>query len=115
MIELYHLNLKSNIADLESSDEEEPSEFLSPGKVSSFGSNRKGSITGVLAEKRDLTIRELLMGTFRSSKSRYVFNIHSDLTHTIPNNLVKYNKFEGINKQAFIFKYLDTIYLISSI
>ena len=66
MIELYHLNLKSNIADFDSGGDED-SWNSSPEKGNRVGLNRSGSVTGALAEKKDLTIKELLKGSFKNS------------------------------------------------
>ena len=73
MIELYHLNLRSNIADFESSESsdepEEDENSLSPPVSKKANLNRKSSVTGAFAEKRDYTIRELLTGKIKSLKS----------------------------------------------
>lgn len=73
MIELYHLNLRSNIADFESSESsEEPFEdedSLSPPADKKEKLNRRSSVTGAFAGKRDYTIKELLTGKIKSLKS----------------------------------------------
>jgi hypothetical protein len=67
MVELYHLNLRSNIADFQSSDEEEeqPNKQAKPGDLV-----REESITGTFSKKREYTVREMLEHKFLQSEKK---------------------------------------------
>ena len=66
MIELYHLNLRSNIADFQSSDEEEPQE----DQPSPEDLMLEESITGTFSKKREYTVREMLEHKFLESEKK---------------------------------------------
>lgn len=65
MIELYHLNLRSNIAGLEESETEQNG---SPVANSPPGMQKRKSVTGSFHEKKDYTIRELIELAFNKDK-----------------------------------------------
>lgn len=65
MIELYHLNLRSNIAGF---DESETDENGSPEISSPPSIQKRRSITGSIHEKKDYTIRELIELTLSNDR-----------------------------------------------
>lgn len=67
MIELYHINLRSNIADFQDQSDSESSEVNDSKRIDLEQSK---SITGAFTDKHDYTIRELIEGKIKREHSK---------------------------------------------